>query len=646
MNLTRREFLGIAVALTVEAQPGAPSQIAAWLHIGEDGAITVYTGKAELGQNIRTSLTQAVSEELRTPPESIRLIMGDTGLTPYDAGTFGSRTTGFMAPQLRRAAAAAREMLLELADRRWPGARLEISGGRVRNPANGESAGFGELTRGHKLEKSIAAGTPAPPQGASLPKLDGRAFVTGAHKYPSDRKLPGMLYGKVLRPPSFGATLVSLETNGVAAVRDGDFVGVTAPDPASAEAALHKLKAEWKPTPQPSSRELFDYLKTNAETRAEPLTDPAAEVRLRQSYTLPYIAHVPLETRAAVAEWKESKLTVWTGSQRPFGIREELTRAFGLPVDRVRVIVPDTGSAYGGKHAGDAALEAARLAKAAGKPVKVTWTREEEFTWAYFRPAGVIEVSGGARRDGILTSWEQHNYNSGPAGLRSPYRVENRREQFHGSRSPLRQGSYRALAATANHFARETHMDELARELQMDPLAFRLKNAADPRLEAVIRAAASRFAWPHTKASPNRGFGMAAGFEKGSYVATCVEIEADREARTFRLLTVVEAFECGGVVNPDHLRNQIEGCIVMGLGGALFEAIQFENGRILTDRLSRYRVPRFSDIPRLEIVVLDRKDLPSVGAGETPILGIAPAIGNAIFDAAGTRLRSLPLRLG
>ncbi|MFB3825574.1 MAG: molybdopterin cofactor-binding domain-containing protein [Bryobacteraceae bacterium] len=643
MNITRREFLtGIAIAVTAEGAP-APDRVSAYLHIGEDGRVTVFTGKVEIGQNIRTSLAQAVAEELKMAPERVSLIMGDTALTPYDSGTSGSRSTGFMAPVLRRAAAAAREMLLELAAERWKGARLEIADGRVRNTATGESAGFGDLTKGRKLERTIGGQTPAPPLGISVPKVNGRALVTGAHKFPYDFKLPGMLYGKVLRPPAFGAELASLETGGASVVREGNFAGVTAPDPRAAEAALAKLKPEWRLTPQPSGRELFGILKSGPGPAL--LEDTAAEVRLRGQYTLPYIAHAPLEPRVAVAEWKDGGLTVWTGTQRPFGVRQELMRAFNLPEERVRVIMPDMGSGYGGKHSGDAALEAARLARAAGKPVKVAWTRQEEFTWAYFRPAGVIDVAGGVRKDGVLTSWEQHNYNSGGAGLRSPYEVANRREEYHSARSPLRQGSYRALAATANHFARETMMDELAHELKMSPLEFRLKNAKDPRLAAVITAAAQRFAWPHSKASKQRGFGMAAGFEKGSYVATCVEVEADKAAGAVRVLTVVQAFECGGIVNPDHLRNQVEGCIMMGLGGAMFEAIEFENGRILNGRFARYRVPRFTDLPAIETVLLDRKDIPSVGAGETPIVGIAPAIGNAIFDATGVRLRSLPLRL-
>ncbi len=283
--------------------------------------------------------------------------------------------------------------------------------------------------------------------------------------------------------------------------------------------------------------------------------------------------------------------------------------------------------------------------RAAGKPVKVVWTREEEFTWAYARPAGVIEVRGGARRDGTLVAWEFHNYNSGQAGINTPYEVPNQKIQYHPVKSPLRQGSYRALASTANHFARESHMDELAHEVGMDPLAFRLKNLSDQRLRAVFEAAAEKFGWSKRKAQPGRGFGIAGGVEKGGYIAVCAEVEVEGEplSRRVRIRRVAAAFECGAIVNPDGARNQVEGAILQGIGGALFEAIRFENGRITNPRFSQYRLPRFPDIPQLEVVLLDRKDLPSAGASECPIVGIAPAVAGAIFEATGKRVRGLPL---
>ncbi|MGC1967482.1 MAG: molybdopterin cofactor-binding domain-containing protein, partial [Candidatus Acidiferrales bacterium] len=441
---------------------------------------------------------------------------------------------------------------------------------------------------------------------------------------------------------------------GVTVVHDGNFVGVAAPSESAARTAAAAIRAEWKSDPQPSSKELFEYLKRNVVPRDADDAPPqqlgsvetaltSADYRLQQTYTVAYIAHAPLEPRAALAQWNGDRLTVWTGTQRPFGVRSELAAAFHIPEDHVRVLMPDMGSGYGGKHTGETAIEAARLARAAKRPVKLNWTREEEFTWAYFRPAGVIEITSGLRKDGSVTAWEFHNYNSGEAGIRTYYDIPNQKIEFHPTKSPLRQGSYRGLAATANHFARETHMDELAHLAAMDPLEFRLRNLKDERLKAVFAAAAQKFSWGRAKTGAGQGFGIAGGCDKGGYFATCTEVSADRQSGDVKVVRVVAGFECGAIVNPDGLRNQVAGANIMGLGGALFEAIEFENGRILNGRFSKYRLPRFSDIPEIEVVLLDRKDLPSAGAGESPIEGIAPAIGNAIFNASGVRLRSMPL---
>jgi isoquinoline 1-oxidoreductase len=619
-----------------------PTALSAWLHIGEDGIVTVYTGKVEVGQNARTSLTQATAEELHAPVASIRTVMGDTALTPYDMGTVGSMTTPRMWPQIRKAAATAREMLVDLAAEKWGVDRSTVAVADGKLTSGAHSAGFGELTRGQKLTRTIPAGPAVTPAtewkvaGTSVPKVDARAIVTGAHRYTYDLKSPGMLHGKVLYPPSFGANLVSLDSAaaeampGVKVLREGDFVGVAAPDAETAERAVAALKAEWRElTAEASAHDVGQYFRRTAANGAAP--NPALE-----TYTIAYIAHVPLEPRAALAEWDGDKLTVWTGTQRPFGVRSELATHFHIEEENVRVIVPDTGSGYGGKHTGDAALEAARLAKITGRPVKRNWTRQEEMTWAYFRPGGVVDVGGKVAPDGTITQWEFHNYNSGPSGLNSPYAIADKTEQFHNSKSPLRQGSYRGLAATANHFVRESHMDDLARSVKMDPLDFRLKNATDERLRAVILAATNKFGWKERR---GRGFGLAAGFEKGGYVACCVEVHLN----PLRVVRAVEAFECGAVVNPEHLRNQIDGAIAMGIGGALFEAIDFANNRIANPRLARYRVPRFADMPKIESVLVDRKDLVSAGAGETPIVAIAPAIANAIVDAGGPRARALPM---
>jgi nicotinate dehydrogenase subunit B len=685
-ELARREFFkllgaGIAVfAIAIDSQAAQetapshgfhpqdlPSDISAWLHIGEDGVVTAFCGKVEIGQNIRTSLAQTVADELRVPLESVRMVMGDTSLTPFDAGTFGSRTTPSMTPQLRRVASAARDLLIEVAAKEWNVApeRLKAAGAKVTDPASGRSLTYASLARGKTLAQNLPAQDPvtSPPDwtiaGKPVPKVDARDFVTGRHQYTPDLRPAGMLYGKVLRPPSFGATLTSYDDTaaksitGVTIVRDGDFVAAAAPSEREASAALAAIRAQWKEdSPRTSSRDIFSYLKNNAETKSDDrhrkqkgsVEDALAGAahRLDATYTVAYIAHAPLEPRAALAEWSAEKLTVWTGSQRPFGVRGELADTLRIPESNVRVIVPDTGSAYGGKHTGDAAIEAARLARAAGRPVKVVWTREEEFTWAYFRPAGVIDVKGAIGPDGKLLAWEFHNYHSGSSGIETPYVVSNLRTEFHSVPLVLRSGSYRGLAATANHFARETHMDALAHSAKIDPLEFRLRNLEDARLRAVLEAAAKTFGWPRAKVA-GRGFGIAGGNEKGSYVATCAEIAVDNNSGSVRVVRLVTAFECGAIVNPDGLRNQVIGANIQGLGGALFEAIEFENGRITNPRFSRYRVPRFRDLPEIEAVLLDRKDIAPAGAGETPIMAVAPAIGNAIFDATAQRLTNLPL---
>jgi nicotinate dehydrogenase subunit B len=686
-ELARRDFFkllgaGIAVFAVAkdsramqETAPGPrsfhseelPKEITSWLHVGDDGTVTGFTGKVEIGQNIRTSLAQTIADELRVPFESVRMVTSDTALTPFDAGTFGSRTTPTMTPQFRRVASAARDLLIGVAAKEWNIApeKLIAADSTVSDPDSGRSLRYADLARGKTLAQTLPAEDPVTPAaqwtiaGKSYAKVNGHAFVTGRHQYTPDLHPAGMLYGKVLRPPSFGATVLSCDDSaakamaGTVIVRDGDFIGAAAPSEHEAQRAIDSIQAKWKEVPQISNRELFAYLKEKASSSSEArhrnqkgsvekgLANAAH--RLDVTYAVAFIAHAPLEPRAAVAEWTDGKLTVWTGTQRPFAVRDDLAAVFRVPESSVRVIVPDTGSAYGGKHTSDAALEAARLSRAAGSPVKIVWTREEEFTWAYFRPAGVIEVKSGITADGTLTAWDFHNYHSGSSGIDTPYDVPNQRTEYHPVPLILRSGSYRGLAATANHFARETHMDALAHLAAMDPLEFRRKNLSDPRQRAVLDAAAKSFGWLRKKSEKGQGFGLAAGFEKGSYVATCAQVAVDRPSGAVRVVRLVQAFECGAIVNPDGLRNQVIGAMIQGLGGALFESIEFENGRIKNPRFANYRVPRFRDVPEIEAILLDRKDLPSAGAGETPIMTVAPAIGNAIFDAIGVRLNDLPM---
>lgn len=683
--LRRREFmhvLGAGLLVTVgaglaeggERRPrggGRGGTIAARVHIGKDGAITVLTGKIEMGQGARAELTQAAAEELRVPASRITMVMGDTALVPDDGLTAGSRTTPSTVPAVRQGAAAARELLVQLACQRWgvkPEA-VEAHGGAITHAAAKRTLTYAELAASDDLPKAfdqpvpgniaVAAVKEWKVLGTSLPRPNVRDLLTGAHKFPSDLARPGMLYGKVLRPPSYGARLESVDLGparamqDVVVVREGDFVGVAAPTSLLARQALAAIAetAKWQPAPHPSSKEVFDYLRQRAGggVPANPFADEAAKAAksLRATYRVAYVQHAPMETRVALAEWADGKLTVWTGTQNPFGYHRELAGAFGLGNDQVRVIVPDFGCGFGGKHTGEAAIEAARLARAAGKPVKLHWTREEEFTWAYFRPAAVIDVEASLDAKGALTSWHFININSGGAAVDTPYRAGKANCRFVRADSPLRQGSYRTLAATANNFARECFMDELAAAAGADPLDFRLAHLDNPRLRAVLEEAAKRFRWRERAKNrqPNVGIGLACGTEKGSYVAACAEIAIAPDSGRITVRQVTEVFECGAILNPDNLLSQVQGCIVMGLGPALREEMRFEGGEMLNPRFRQYLVPRFSDVPELDIHLLNRPDLPSVGGGETPIIAVAPAIGNAVFHATGKRIREMPIRL-
>jgi isoquinoline 1-oxidoreductase len=650
---------------------GPPPKVAARLHIGKDGVITVFTGKVEAGQGARAELTQAAAEELRVPSERVNLVMADTALVPNDGITAGSGSTPRTLPAIRQGAAAARDLLIAVAARMWQvqPSELEVADGKVVHTPSQRGQTYAELAAQEDAVKAFQQAAPPDVRitpvaqwkvlGVSTPRPNRRDLVTGKHEYPSDVKRPGMLYGKVLRPPSYGARLTAVdmgpakEMKGVVPVRDGSFVGVVAPSSFVAEDALDAIAstAKWDTNPHPPSGTIFDYLRSKA--RGGMPADPfaadfeAGAKKLRQAYNVAYIQHAPMEPRAALAEWDNGKLTVWTGSQNPFGVRSELARAFDIPEDKVRVIVPDFGGGFGGKHSGECAVEAARLARAAGKPVSLRWTRKEEFTWAYFRPAAAINAEASLDEGGNIATWHFVNVNSGPSAVETPYRCGKSKSEFVQSEPPLRHGSYRALASTANVFARECFMDELAELAGKDPLAFRLAHLGEPRLRAVLEEAAKRFDWPNRakENKPSVGVGLACGTEKGSYVAACAEVVVAPDQGSFRVRRVCQAYECGKIVNPTNLRAQVEGAIVMGLGPALREEIRFEDGKVTNAAFSQYLVPRFDDVPQIEVQLLDRPDLPPVGAGETPIIAVAPAIANALWRVTGRRVREMPIRL-
>ena len=650
---------------------GPPATLAARIHFADDGTITVFSGKVDAGQGARCELALAAAEELRVPLSQIKMVLADTAICPNDGTTAGSGTTPRTVPNVRRAAGAVRQLLVESTAKKWqvePGG-VEVREGKLVHAASNRTIRFVDAAKDEELAKELAKTAPA---GITLTPVSewkvlgtehkapaARDKVLGRHHYPSDIKRPGMLYGRVLRSPKYRAKLESVDLapahamEGVVAVQDGEFVGVVAASAYAAQQAIDVVAktAKWGDVELPSSGELFEHLRKYAKGGVPANLFAAGVAKaaksLRATFTVAYVQHAPLEPRTAVAEWIDGKLTVWAATQNPFGVRGELAQAFRLADDAVHVIVPDFGGGYGGKHTGETAIEAARLAQAAKKPVMLRWTREEEFTWAYFRPAAVIDLEASLEPDGKLSSWFHVNINAGGNAIESPYAVVRKHSKSVESRPPLRHGSYRALASTGNTFARESFMDELAAAVGVDPLAFRLTNLTDTRLRAVLEEAARRFKWSERvkRKQDNRGVGLACSTDKGSYVACCAEVEVHRETNEIHVLDVCEVLDCGPVLSPENLRNQMEGAITMGLGPALREEIRIENGAIENATFRQYRVPRFADVPTIAVHAMNRTDVEPAGAGETPIIAIAPAIGNAVFQATGLRLRSMPLKL-
>ena len=636
-ELRRRTFLqvlgsGLLVTVAAPESWGAGTPVAARLFLNEDGTITALSGKVEEGQGPRAELTQAAAEELHVPVERVRLVMADTDLVPDDGMTAGSRTTPRNVLEMRQAAATARELLTALAARQWKveAATLDVVGGVIRTPS-GRTMSYADLAKAADVAATLrepvrgdVALTPADrwkALGRAEARPNARDLVTGAHVFPSDVRRAGMLYGRVLRPPAVGATLEGVDLaaakaiDGVVAIREGSFVGFAAPSTFRATQAVDATapRASWKTVPQPVSNEnLFEHLRAKART-AEARTEEKGSIAaafakadrvVAQSYRVAFIQHAPMEPRAAVAEWSGDRLTVWAGCDGPFRAQEHLAEELGIPRDRVRVIVPDMGGGFGGKHTAEAAVEAARLARAAGKPVSVRWTREEEFSWAYCRPAALVDCRAGLTAAGTLVAWDFTSINPGGAALATPYSIPNSRVSAVGTESPLPQGSYRCLGATANNFARESFMDELAAAAHADPLAFRLAHLENRRLRAVLEKTTTEFGWSarRKQATPERGVGLACGTEKDSVVAACVEVKVDRTKGRIEVTEVCEAFECGPILNPAGLLSQVQGCIVMALGGALTE---------------RARVPGRED-PERTLLAVPRSSLPGCSAHRRP----------------------------
>ncbi len=691
-GIDRRTFLrllGGGVAVLVCKGPVAllaqdrrriyPEDLNAYLLVGADGRVTVFAGKIEMGQGVMTSLAQMAAEELGVALESIDMVLGDTDRCPWDMGTFGSLTTRMFGPALRAAAAEARLSLVRLAASRLgvKPEQLVVAGGVVSVAADPRrKVGYGELAQGKQIarvvgeEAVLRAAREMSVMGASPRRLDGPEKVTGAARYAGDLRRPGMLYARLLRPPAHGATLASVDTAaaaalaGVTVVHDGDLVAVLHAEPEAAERALAAVRADWKPsaaTVDPDT--IFAHLQSAADEGRElarqgdieAAAAASAAQLLRTTYRKGYVAHAPMEPHTALAEVVDGKLTVWASTQTPFPTRDDIAATLGLTKQQVRVITPYVGGGFGGKSAHQQALEAARLAKATGKPVQVAWTRAEEFFFDTFDPAAVVDIAAALDAAGKIVLWDYSVWAAGNRGADVFYDVPNVRVRAFGgsmfaderraasSLHPFAVGPWRAPGANMNVFARESHLDALAAAARLDPLELRLRNLTDPRMRRVLTAAADAFGWKGGALPAGRGRGVACSVDAGSYVALMAEVAVDRAAGTLHVERIVCAQDMGLVVNPEGAKMQVEGAITMGLGYTLGEELRFRGGEILDKNFGTYSLPRFSWVPHIEAVLVKNDELAPQGGGEPAIVPTGAAIANAVFSATGARVERLPI---
>ena len=685
-KLDRRRFFqltggGIAVfvglgpkALFAQQPPSYPEDLNAYLLVARDGRVTVFSGKIEMGQGVLTSQAQMVAEELGVSLDAIDMVLGDTDRCPWDRGTFGSLTTRQFGPALRAAAAEARLVLLGLAAAKLGVARdrLTVENGVVSSPGSAKRVTYGELADGKRIARLVGekamlrAASEFKVMGQSPRRLDAADKVTGRARYAADLRPPGMLYARLLRPPAHGATLKSLDASaaekrpGVTLVRRDDLVAVLHADPEAAAAALDLLKAEWTtPPPGPDDETIFEHLvkaggaPEEKASRGDLAAGRARAARLtRTSYRKGYVAHAPIEPHAAVAEPKDGRLTVWASTQTPFPTRDRIAKAVGLDAKAVRVIVPYVGGGFGGKSADLQAIEAARLATIAGKPVQVAWTRAEEFFYDRFDPAAVVEIESGVDAGGRIVFWDATVHAAGERGATPPYEIPNLRLRSTGRMSygdggssvhPFAVGPWRAPGANMNAYAIESQIDAMAAAAGIDPLEFRLRNTTEPRLRAVLEAAAAAFGWKPGAGPSGQGRAVACSTDAGSYDALIAQVRVDRSDGTIHVERIVAAQDMGTVVNPDGAKMQMEGSITMALGYTFSEELRFKGGDILDRNFKTYRLPRFSRVPVIETVLVKDDAVSPQGGGEPAICPTGAVIANAVFDATGARVLRLPL---
>jgi CO/xanthine dehydrogenase Mo-binding subunit len=698
---TLAQEAGVALPGSLDDAPFLDS----WIRIDAAGQITVFTGKAELGQGIKTALIQVAAEELEVTPEEIHLVTADTALTPDEGFTAGSQSMQNSGTAIRNAAAQVRALLVEQAAKQLGASAgaLKAQGKAIHGP-DGRSVGYGDLAAAINLHVEAQQGAPLKPHdsfkvmGRPLRRVDIPAKVTGGQAYVHDMRLDGMLHARVVRPPSPAARLVSVDTRpvrempGVVSVlRDGNYLAVVAEGEFQAIKAMRALAAaaQWEERATlPDSNDLPAVLRslerqvgTVAEEGSPTL--PAGAKVLRARFTRPYQIHGSIGPSCAIALMNDDGLTIWSHTQGVYPDREAISEFLGLPMERVHIIHAEGAGCYGHNGADDAAADAAFIAHALpGRPIRVQWMREQEHAWEPYGPAMLGEVQAALDSNGRITHWNydvwSNTHSTRPGGAGSLlaarhvaksfppeaaqmkitpsgngdrnanplYAFPNRRVLWHFLPDMLvRVSALRALGAYANVFALESFMDDLALEAGADPVEFRLRHLEDPRARAVVETAAERFGWQNGKLPPGqgRGFAFARYKNHAAYLALALTVEVDRSTGRVRVVRAVGAIDSGEIANPDGIRNQTEGGIVQSTSWTLFEQVTFDDTRITSVDWSSYPILRFGSAPdSIEVHVMDRPGEPFLGTGEAAQGPTVAAIRNAILNATGAKLYDLP----
>jgi len=623
-----------------------------------------------MGQGIITSFAQMLAEELDVQLDSVDMVMGDTTLCPYDGGTTGSRSTKYFGPPLRKAAAQARAVLLQLAAEKLNIAesKLHVVNGTIQDNLGQHKLSYAELARGKRIERFLPD-IPAKKysdhtiSGKPIHKLDAVEKVTGKAKFCGDIQLPEMLYAKVLRPPAHGATLKKVDTSearkipGVIIVEDGELISALHEDPDTAEIALGKIVADYDvPSPKVNNETIFDHLQNvkSVGDVVEQRGDIAegqkqSDIQIESTFYNHYVAHAPMEPHTAVAEVVYDTVEVYVSTQIPFRVQTYIAQELDIPSENVRVKPPFLGGGFGGKKAGSYIIEAVRLAKITKRPVQVAMSRKEEFFFDAFRPAAVIKLTSGLDRSGKIKFWDYDNFYAGSRSSEPMYDIPHLKVQSRDpvddddELHPFETGAWRGPGSNTNVFAMESHIDIMAEKAGVDPLTFRLNNLSDKRMLRVLKAAADKFGHSFEKGPSGKGFGIACTNYLNTYLATIAHVSVDKNSGHVHVERIVCAQDLGEIINPQGATLQVEGGLTMGLGYALSEEIKFYGRKILTENFDDYDFTHFSWAPKIDVVLIDNPELAPQGCGEPAITTTGAVIANAIYDAVGARLYTLPM---